>query len=34
MDLGDLYLVNLAAYIRAQNEFVYLNQEKDKPRKK
>lgn len=30
MDIGDLYMVNLAAYIRAQNEIVAYNRAKDK----
>lgn len=34
MDIGDLYLANLAAYIRSQNEIAYSNQEKDKIRKR
>ena len=30
MDLGDLYLANLAAYVRAQNEIAACNRAKDK----
>ena len=30
MDIGDLYLANLAAYVRTQNEIAYSNREKDK----
>lgn len=30
MDLGDLYLTNLAAYVRAQNEIAACNRAKDK----
>lgn len=33
MDIGDLYLTNLAAFIHTQNEIAYTNQEKDKIRK-
>lgn len=32
--MGDLYLANLAAFIRTQNEFVFFNREKDKTGKK
>lgn len=32
MDIGDLYLANLAAYVQTQNEIAYSNQEHDKIR--